>query len=338
MTVFLLLAGLRLVAVEAIQVYPTLTLKDGRQFSAVEIINYTTGGILVRHAQGATIFRMEVLPEEVIAALHLQGWRTSEPRVSDSVASAVTSDQAGVSPSLADRPAIPESAAAAIAEKRTLHATSAEFREPTELATPAPASQDAATSNLESARPLFSGEGNLSESFGVQTPAISAHRSNYVNLGGRVVVTPPPGGIYLLGDVEIRAYPANLLPGYLEQAKARCDAATRKLLDQANVAANEGRFTDYRSLTGQAHEMAAHYLDNLPVAPFNARSDEFGNFTLHHNLNDLRIVATGRVANALGEWNYQWIGVAPEKEANLTEANATAISPVEMNKAKYAAR
>lgn len=340
MTIFLALCAAQMLTAEPIKVFSSLTLKDGRQFSEVEVINYTSSGILVRHAGGATVFRRESLPEDVIAALHLQNWQAAEPRAPDSANSAPTAP-AGIDPGIADRPAISESAIAGLATQRGQRAAGVETIEATSqsvLAAAPAAQQSFAPVAVDNAPPSPSGEGNIPEFAGVQNQVISAPKSNYVNLGGRVVVTPPAGGLYLLGDVEVRGYPANLLPGYLAEAKAKCDAATRRLLDQANTAANESRFADYTSLIAQAHEMAGHYLDNLPAAPFSAKSDEYGNFTLRHNLSDLRLVAAGRVASAAGEWSYEWIGVAPEKEANLTEANATAITGGEMNKAKYAAR
>jgi len=339
-TIFLALCTTGLLTAAPIKVYPNLTLKDGRQFSEVEIINYTSSGILVRHAGGATVFRRDVLPEDVIVALHLQNWLADEPRASDSTTPVPTAP-AGMDPAIADRPAIPESAIAGLAAQRgqrTMGAESVEATSQSILATAPIASESAAPVAIDNLPTSRTGEGNIPEFDGVQHQVISMPKSNYVNLGGRVVVTAPAGGLYLLGDVEVRGYPANLLPGYLVEAKAKCDAATRRLLDQANAAANESRFADYTSLIAQAHEMAGHYLDNLPAAPFSAKSDEYGNFTLRHNLSDLRLVAAGRVASADGEWSYEWIGVAPEKEANLTEANATAITGVEMNKAKYAAR
>ena len=59
LSLVLFVGAMRLVGAEPIKFYSTLTLKDGRQFLSVEIVNYTSGGILVRHAKGATIGKIE---------------------------------------------------------------------------------------------------------------------------------------------------------------------------------------------------------------------------------------------------------------------------------------
>ena len=341
LTIAVLLCATRLVAVEPIKVYPSLTLKDGRQFAAVEIINYTSGGILVRHSRGATTFRLEVLPDDVIAALHLKNWQVAETSAFDPALADRPAVAEGTSGNLsgAEHATIPALAAATVAmqpEVRAAGATPVAADSPS----PAPAAQETAQPGAPNAAPTPSGEGNMPEFFAAQNTEIVAPKSDYVNLGGRVVVTSPAGEIFLLGDVEVRGYPANLLASYLEQAKAQCNAAVQKLLDQATAAATDGRSADYASLTAQAKKIASRYLDNLPIAPFSARTDAYGNFTLRHNLRDLRIVAAGRVVIAGGEWNYEWTAVVPDKEANLTEANATAIAvaSVAPNLSKYAAK
>lgn len=326
-------------AAEPLKAYATLTLKDGRHFSAVEVINYTANGLLVRHAQGATTFRFEVLPDDVVAALHLRG-----------MLAFAANNREQAEASLADRPAIPDPALLAIADQpaiaapqETPAAAIANLPEnladleavaaPTMPATHAPAATLAAN-----AAPTPSGEGNIPEFSGVQPVVLNAPPPSREDVAGRLVVTQPASGTHFLGDVEVRGYPASLLTAYLAEAKGKAAAAARKLHAEAALAAQTGRLADQQALAARAEKTARRYLDFLPAAPVSTRSDEFGFFTLQHSLADLRIVATGQVREANGEWNYEWVGVTPEKELHLTETNATGVTAVNVNAPKYAIR
>ena len=88
--------------------------------------------------------------------------------------------------------------------------------------------------------------------------------------------------------------------------------------DAASVAAKAGR--------ARAAQAADHYLDFLPLAPYTARSDHYGHFTLRHDLRDARLVAIGRVTVPQGTWSFSWIDIAPGENAHLSEANATLVT------------
>jgi hypothetical protein len=325
------------VAGEVIQSYDTLTLKDGRKFTAVQIVNYTVNGVLVRHAQGATTFRFDVLPDDVIAALHLNGWQTN-PAISDIAA-------------LADKPAVAESDLASLADRpavetpATTEALPAAAPASTPVASvssladqPAVEAPVVAVAPKAPAAPAPAGEGNIPEFFTAQQPVVGAAQNNSVDLAGRVFVTLPTGERFFLGDVDVRAYPAELLAGYIDEAKAKAQQAAQNLRVLASVALKDGRTADANGLLARAQRVAQQYADYLPAAPVSTRSDEFGNFTLRHNLHDLRIVASGRLNLSRGQWSYEWVGIAPAADAALTEANATAVIPADASQPRYAAR
>jgi hypothetical protein len=159
-----------------------------------------------------------------------------------------------------------------------------------------------------------------------------------VKFAGRVAVALPTGETHLLGDVEVRAYPADLLARYLAQAKAKSAELAEQLRTQATAAAQAGRHDDSAQLIVRAQTVAAQYLNFLPTTPHTTRSDPHGHFTLIHDLRDMRIVATGRINVAHGEWNYAWIAVAPGEDALLTEANATVVSAPGTPGTRFAAR
>jgi hypothetical protein len=335
-------------ALEPIKSYSTLTLKDGRKFVAVEIINYTSNGVFVRHADGLTTFRTTLLPDNVVAELHLPA-----PKLTDLIADA----------SLADRPAVVETASAPLANRIAVADTNdsdlaqrpaivASTPDATAARPPLTDGENAATadlSNLVATAPAAAapdsrnlppppaGEGNMPEFFQNQQPVISAP-TTHVDVAGRVTVSLPSGETCMLADVEIRAYPANLLARYLSETKARCNESAQRLAGLAAVAQKEGRGAEAQALLARANDMSASYLNYLPEAPCVARSDEFGYFTLRNDLQDLRIVAAGRVTLPRGEWSYQWVGVAVARETLLTEANATAIAAPRAAGARFAVR
>lgn len=327
-------------AIEAIKTYPSLKLKDGRQFASVEILNYNSNGVFVRHAGGATTFRLEVLPDAVIAALHLQGWEAYAASNSESA-------------SLADKPAVAEAASNSLADRVAVaDATATDEANRPAVAAEAPSSDRVAVaaatppadtpasviaSEPPRATPSPAGEGNMPEFFAVQqtlTTAVDVDQA----LAGRVVVKLPSGETHLLGDIEVRGYPAELLPGYLAEAKMKAMNAAQIIFDQAAAAVRDGRPADAERLSARANRAAGRYLDYLPAAPVSTRSDEFGYFTLQHKQREIRIVAAGRLSTPRGQWDYEWIGVTPQKEAALTEANATSVIAAEPSPAKYAAR
>ena len=172
----------------------------------------------------------------------------------------------------------------------------------------------------------------------IAAPSASTARSRHVDLAGRIAVKLPSGELRLVEGAEIRAYPAQLLDGYLAGALARSNEAAQKLLQQAAIAANEGRAADYTLLAARARKTAEQYLNLLPLAPFTARSDVHGHFTLSHDLKDARIVAAARVTAPNGEWSYQWIGLTASKDTMLTETNATAVAAPEQARPRFAAR
>ena len=297
-------------ALGQIKTYANLTLRDGRQLSAVEVITYTTTDVLVRHAGGATSLRSDVLPEHVIADLHLPTPQAAQPIVYDDAFLA-----------LADKPAVDDGPTAPAAPSPadawafdTAGQAAAERLAAAErsLARPAPAAP--------------AGDDNIPPLAGGPPTSGAAPTSAWITLAGRVAVTLPAGGPHLLGDVEVRAYPAALLTRYLPQARAQGAAVARKYLELAAVAVQEGRAADAATLTARAAQAAEHYLDFLPLAPYTARSDLYGHFTLRHDLRDARLVAIGRVTVPQGTWSFSWIDIAPGENAHLSEANATLVT------------
>lgn len=275
-------------ALGPIKTYAKLTLRDGRQLASVEVITYTTTDVLVRHAGGATSLRSDVLPEHVIADLHLPAPRAAQPIVSDDAQTAAApSLPAGATagePRAADR-SLPRTAPAALA-----------------------------------------GDDNIPPLAGGTPTAAAAPLSPWITLAGRVAVTLPAGGPHLLANVEVRAYPAALLARSLIQARAQGAAVARNYRERAAVAVQAGRAAEGAILTARAAQAADPSLDFLPLAPYTARSDDYGHFTLRHDLRDARLVAIGRVTVPQGTWTFSWIDVAPGETPHLTEANATLVT------------
>lgn len=275
-------------ALGPIKTYAKLTLRDGRQLASVEVITYTTTDVLVRHAGGATSLRSDVLPEHVIADLHLPAPRAAQPIVSDEAPTA---------------PAPPLPAGAKAGEPR------------------------AADRSLPRTDPAaLAGDDNIPPLAGGTPTAAAAPLSPWITLAGRVAVTLPAGGTHLLADVEVRAYPAALLARSLLQARAQGAAVARNYRERAAVAVQAGRAAEGATLTARAAQAADPSLDFLPLAPYTARSDDYGHFTLRHDLRDARLVAIGRVTVPQGTWSFSWIDVAPGENAHLTETNATLVT------------
>ncbi len=300
----------RVAAVE--RTYPTLALKDGRRLSAVKVVNYTTTDVLVRHEGGATSISTELLPAYVLTELHLPAPQPAAALPVDPAFIALANKVAVADPvgpnaarssSESENPADPEQVRAATASAPL--APAVDHRSPVDrsLLEPAP-----------------------------------APKSGPVTFTGRVAVTLPTGQTHLLGDVEVRAYPADLLTRYLAQARAKSAELAQQLHQEAGVAAREGRSADSAALTTRAKQVADQYLTFLPTTPHTARSDAYGYFTLCHDLRDLRLVAVGRINVADGEWNYAWIGLAPGEDALLTEANATRVSAPGRSTTRFATR
>jgi len=311
-------------ALAAIRTYSTLALKDGRLLSDVHVINYSSTDVLVRHLGGATSLRTDLLPAEVLAELHL-------PTPTAAVAPAADPDFLA----LADKVAVAPISAPTLAPAVIVSA-------PADI-TNSSATADAATTAAITApaAPEFApaGEGDIlldsAQPVRARTPALKHTR---VKFAGRVAVALPTGETHLMGDVEIRAYPADLLARYLAQAEAKSTELAEQLRAQAATAAREGRNDDSAQLIARAQTVAAQYFDFLPTAPHTTRSDAHGHFTLVHELRDMRIVAVARINVAQGEWSYAWIGVAPGEDALLTEANATVVLAPGTPGTRFAAR
>jgi len=309
--VLVLALAARVAAVEPLRTYPTLALKDGRQLSAVRIINYTTTDVLVRHEGGATSLSTAVLPARVLTDLHLPTPQAVAARPVDPAFGALA-DKVAVADSAA--PTLPRSSAGpASAEPSRLAATGAAL---------VPVGERLVPADRMSIEPAI----------GVPS------KSGPVTFTGRVAVTLPSRETHLLGDVEVRAYPAGLLTRYLAQARAKSEELAQQLRLEATAAAREGRSADSAALTARAKQVADQYLTFLPTTPHTARSDAYGYFTLRHDLRDMRLVAVGRINVARGEWNYAWIGLAPGEDSLLTEANATLVSPPGSTGTRFAAR
>jgi hypothetical protein len=311
-------------ALEPIKRYSTLALNDGRTLLEVEVINQTMTDVLVRHSGGATTLRSNLLPASVAAELHMPAYvPAAEPALDPSflalankVAVAAPTAPAALSitvaapfPALSDAPAAPLTTAST----------------PVEVAT---------------AEPAPAGEGNFIEavSLAAPKPATAAAAAQRIDLAGRVALTIPGTDMVFPANVEVRAYPAALLTLHLEKARARANDSAGKLFAQAAQAVTEGRLADGDALNLRARRTADQFLDYLPLAPYSARSDTHGHFTLSHDLRDARLVATARLAGPNGEWIFRWIGFAPEKDALLTEANATTVAMPEPERARFAAR
>jgi len=338
----------RCFALAPVKTYAELTLKDGRQLKRVEVLNYTANGIFVRHADGLTILRTAALPDAVIRELHLPFPKDDElvvdPALADRPALVESNDPApgdrpvltALSDDLANRPAIADAPAASPTDRPDALAetTNASTANADAIASDAPTANE----SQAPAGPAPAGEGNIPEFFTNQQEVAVAATPKHVDLSGRVAVVLPSGETRLMGDVEVKAYPPELLDRYLAQSKARADEIARQLASEAAAAQKNGRFDEAAALIARANETVSNYLNFLPVAPFTAHTDEFGYFTLRHDGGEVRLVAAGRVALPQGEWTYEWTGVAAEKEILLTEANATAIGAPPGRRAQFAAR
>jgi hypothetical protein len=292
--------------------YPTLVLKDGRKLTDVKVINYTAKGILVRHPGGATTLPLAVLPDAVLADLHLSPREAAEPARSVAAAdplahkAAVALDEIALKPAvdpaaLADAPALPPAEASA-----------------TEA--------DAAVANAPAAEIAPAGEGNIPDFFASQVVVANAAAATTADIVGRMKITLPHGETKLLANVEVRAYPVELLENYLKTAKARAAEAAGRLQVQAEAAAKQGRRAEADALSVQAKRTAAHFVDLIPPAPFAAKTDAHGHFTLRHNLPNVRLVAVGFVEGLGKEGRVEWVGIVPAPELILSESNATTIA------------
>lgn len=313
-------------AASSLKTYATLTLKDGRELSSVQVVNYTTTDVLVRHLGGATTLHTDVLPDNVLADLHLRAPAVLPPLALDDPAFLALADKVAVST------VYPSPAASNFSQVTIAPAAS-----PGSNVTPAQIAA-AATAPVNT-RPVPLGEGNMTEFFttpAAVAPVASAHH-NWTNLAGRVVVRPVAGETRFLGNVEIRAYPADLLARYLVEARAKSVQLADQLRAEAAALVQAGRQAEGEALAARAAKTAASYVNFIPIAPYSARSDEFGQFTLRHDLRDVRLVATGQVGTARGDWSYAWIGIAPTEEALLTDANATAITAPDTAGARFVA-
>jgi len=366
-------------AAEPIKTYPALRLKDGRTLTSVAVINYTTGGILVRHRGGATTIRAELLPAAVQADLNVRSIFLGAPASPDAPAALPTpavaaEDDTADEPSvdfaaiealrrrlnsrdweIANRVALPEAAllAATPVVPAAAEATAAELPASATLPAAAAAAPTlaAAAADLSAdetapapvaapasaAGPAPAGEGNIPEFFAHQKP-LQAEAVIHADVAGRIVVAPPGVGNRFLAGVEVRAYPAATFPTFLAQAKARAQSAAQRLLDQAVAAAAEKRLDDHATLSAKAERIAARYLDYLPEAPFQTRTDAHGHFTLRHDLREVRLVAVGYARADRREWTYEWVGLTPARDLVLNEANATSVNPADHTKARFAAR
>jgi hypothetical protein len=187
--------------------------------------------------------------------------------------------------------------------------------------------------------PVPAGEGNIAEFFVSQTaPITGTTAASRAVIAGRVVVRLPAGEPRMLADITIKAYPAALLSGYLEKAKARRETEARRLVDLAIAAEKAGAMGEAQALIQRVRVVSGRTLDDLPVAPHATRSDEHGFFTLSHELADARLVAEGRVDGATGSWYFEWVGIEPKDEALLTENNATTITAPVAAAARYTAK
>lgn len=337
-----LVLSISLSAAQPIKAYPALTLKDGRQFTAVEVVSYASNGVLARHSDGVTTFRTGILPDHVLADLHLSA---------GIAAGGSTANASSFDPRLADRPAVAESVASDIAHRPAVAAPAAASTHSSpndgaalEFLADKPAiaagTAEPVPAAIAADAPAPAGEGNIPEFFVNQTAPVpaSANQQNGT-ISGRVVVKLPSGETRLLADASIKAYPAHLLAAYLEKAKAHREQEAQKLIEQANAAEKAGAPAEARALVARARELSTRYLDDLPATPYSTRSDEFGHFTLRHELRDARIVASARLIGPAGDWTYEWIDVVPSEETLLNETNATqVIAPAAPNLPRFTAR
>ena len=306
-------------ALETLKTYPTLLLKDGRVLSSVEVVNYSTTDVLVRHTGGATSLRSDLLPDQVVADLHLPAPQAPQ---------AVVYDPAFLA--LADKPAVAVAAPGPVAPSAVLAADPGSNVSEAQL-------QAAATAAPTQGVRAPAGEGNLSETFLTQ-PNLAAAAPSWTTLAGRIAVALPQGDTHVLADIDVRAYPSDLLVKCLAQAREQSVTVAQHYRELAAQAVREGRAADGASLAARATAVADRYLDFMPAAPYSARSDAQGHFTLRHDLRDVRLLAVGRVTAARGDWHFAWIGLTPGADPLLTEANATVVTAPETNGPRFAAR
>lgn len=293
--------------------YPTVVLKDGRTLKDVKVINYTAKGILVRHPGGATTLPLALLPDAVLADLHLSPREAAETARPVVAADPLAHKAAVVLDDIALKPAVDP---AAVADAPAVSPAD----------TPAVEADTAAVANAPAAEIAPAGEGNIPDFFASQVVVAGAAAATTADIVGRVKVTLPHGETKLLADVEVRAYPAELLENYLKTAKARAGEAAVRLQVQAEAATKQGRRSEADALALQAKRTAAHFVDLIPPAPFAAKTDAFGHFTIRHNLPNVRLVAVGFVEGLGKEGRVEWVGVVPTPELILSESNATTIA------------
>ena len=282
-------------ALEVLRAYPCLTLKNGRQFTAVQIVACSGDRVLMRHGGGATSLRTDLLPDLVLADLR-QLSRANGPAYAPegaTLADKVAVEQAIAEPALAEKIAVAE--------------------------------DDARVSEAIADRVAVA-------------PSSSGIRSNPASFAGWVAVTLPSGETHLLANVEIAAYPAEVLNRCLTPAAAKSAERAQQLREQATVAAREGRPAASAALFARATKTATAYVDLLPAAPYVTRTDAFGRFTLRHDLGGFRLVAVARVPVPQGECTFAWIGVLPGDDGLLTEANATVVAAPPAPNSTFAAR
>ncbi len=293
--------------------YPTLVLKDGRKLTDVKVINYTAKGILVRHPGGATTLPLALLPDAVLADLHLSPREAAETARPAVAADPLANKAAVVLDELALKPAVDP---ATVADAPAVSPADA----------PAVDADASAVANAPAAEIAPAGEGNIPDFFASQVVVANAAAATTADIVGRVKITLPHGETKLLADVEVRAYPAELLENYLKTAKSRAAEAAARLQVQVEAAAKQGRRAEADALAVQAKRTAAHFVDLIPPAPFAAKTDAFGHFTIRHNLPNVRLVAVGFVEGLGKEGRVEWVAVAPTPGLILSESNATTIA------------
>lgn len=307
--------------------YPTLVLKDGRTLTDVKVVNYTAKGILIRYPGGATTLPLALLPDTVLADLYLSPREAAAAaRPAAATADPLANKAAVVLDDLALKPAVDP---AALADAPAVSPADAVAVEAT--------ADSAALAHAPAAEIAPAGEGNIPEFFAAQVVVAGAAAATTSDIVGRVKITLPQGETKLLADVEVRAYPAELLESHLKTARTRADTAAGRLQAQAEAAAKLGRRADADALFAQAKRTLAHFVDLIPPAPFSTKTDAHGHFTIRHNLGNARLVAVGFVAGLGRDGRVEWIGVAPSPELVLSEGNATTIAAA-AKRTGYAAR
>ncbi len=209
-----LLTAPRGLAYQPILTFPELALTDGRRYVAVEIINYTANGVVVRHAAGLTVFPYEFLPEAVIAALHLKRRRASTLRT------ALPYDR-----NLADKPAAAASKAISVADQPA-------------VVEDAIADQLAVTDAAIADRPAIH-EGDASAL--ADKPAVDATEAARSHAAGLVAARSAPDEKPRVREVELSLAGARIPAAYLNHAKAKSEVPAGNLRNTAGAALPEDR-------------------------------------------------------------------------------------------------